>query len=131
MLAFKGFKEASGRSEIRDCLQQLVLCFRGIGGVNVLPAETEIPAPATTTILRFLYSTFSSLSNCSCCASAGSSEDRCRVAVVRSLGSLSFRRLLGRGLSSRCGVDAGVELSIPSGLGVLPSDDNCDDCGDG
>jgi hypothetical protein len=51
--------------------------------------------------------------------------------VVRSLASLSFRRLLGRGLSSRCDVDAGVVLSIPSGLGVLPSDESCEDCGDG
>jgi hypothetical protein len=65
-----------------------------------MPAETEMPAPAITTILRFLCKTLSR--RCSCGSSSSSTLDpeRSRYSAVRSLGSAVFLLFAGRGLSS-------------------------------
>jgi len=62
VLALEGIEEAGRRSEIGNCekiqCRNIILVWE-----DVLPAETEMPAPATTTILRFLWTASNNLSN--------------------------------------------------------------------
>src|SRR4051794_10449690 len=71
---------------------------------NILPAETEIPAPATTTIFRFLRKTLRSLSNCVSMRCLSSSLDgyacRSRYSVTRGLGSVILLFFAGGGPSA-------------------------------
>ena len=86
-----------------------------------------MPAPAITTILRFLYRTLRSLSRSGFSPSDTSPRRRSRRSVVRSFGSANFRLLRGRELSSLAG---GVE-AIWSGAGVVLADERCEDEGEG
>jgi len=65
MLPTQGGKEPRGGAEVRN---YRILSARGrlIGGRGyVLPADTDMPAPAMTTIFLFLRSANSNLSSCS------------------------------------------------------------------
>ena len=66
-------------------------------GYDLLPAETEIPAPAITIIFFFFRSTDSSRSNC--VSSSSSRSARSRYSVVRGLRSATLRLLAGGGPS--------------------------------
>lgn len=71
-------------------------------GHCLLPAETEIPAPAITTIFRFLRKTLRRRCNWISSLPFGfsSNKRRSRYSVVRSLGILNFRFFAGGGPSS-------------------------------
>lgn len=76
-----------------------------ICGGCVLPADTEMPAPAMTTILFFLLNAVSSLTKSGCCASPQPSRSIC--CVVRCLGPAAIRRFLaGGGPSVRTRISA-------------------------
>ena len=91
-----------------------------------IPAETEMPAPAITTILRFLCKTLSR--RCSCGSSSSSTLDpeRSRYSAVRSLGSAVFLLFAGRGLSSL--LEGGEGMS--SGAGEVLADERREEDGD-
>lgn len=93
-------------------------------GPNVLPADTDIPAPAMTTIFRFLCRTLSNRSNCACSLSLSSSDRRSRYSVVRCFGSPIRLFLVGGGPSSS-------PEAIPSGFGEPFVEVRCEEDGEG
>lgn len=107
-----------------------------MGKNYLLPAETEIPAPATTTILRRLWSTLSNMSIASCCPvthtspNSESTEGACsksRCLVNLGFGSIVRLRFAG-GAPSGWATWQMDESS--SSVGRLVSDRSCD-AGDG
>jgi hypothetical protein len=77
---------------------------------NGLPAETEIPAPATTTIFFFFRRTVKRRSSCS--SLRGPSSWRSRYSVVRGFGGWVRRRLGGEGPSVRTRTSDGASGSL-------------------
>lgn len=93
--------------------------------VDLLPAETEMPAPAMTTIFCRLCNTFNSRSNSGRCSSSISPYRMSRYSVLRSFDTLL--RLAGGGPS----LSVLLLESIPSGAGDPDCDVCCDAGGDG
>lgn len=59
MLTSQAGEKTGGRAEIWDCGDQQSVLLSG-GHQYILPAETDIPAPAMTTIFRRFWRTLSS-----------------------------------------------------------------------
>jgi len=84
-----------------------------------MPADTEMPAPAITTILRFLCKTLSKRRSCSGSSSPILRLVRSSCSAVRSLGSVAFLLFTGRWLSSL--PEGGGGMSFIAGE-VLPDE---------
>lgn len=100
MLVLEGLEEALAGSEVGDWFIILATARREAGpagpdapGVDLLPAETEMPAPAMTTIFFLVRRTWSRRSRCASPASSRLSRSRC--SVVRGLRSVTLRLFAG------------------------------------
>lgn len=123
VLSLEGIEETSRGAEIRYCNYVSWQSDASCAVVYTLPADTDMPAPAMTTILRRLCMTCNSLSNCSCSADATRSLRRLRCSVVRSLG-VTRRFFAGGGPSLS-------DTIVSSGAGDPVCELSCEGGGDG
>lgn len=91
----------------------------------LLPADTEMPAPAITTTFWLFVNTFNNRSNSGCCSGSMSLRRKSRYSVLRSFDILL--RFVGGGPSLS---DIVLE-SVPSGAGEPLCEVDCEEGGDG
>lgn len=113
--------------ESRELRKELIIGQSQKSCCHLLPADTEIPAPAMTTIFRFLCNTLRSRSSWGFWLASTSPNRKSRCCVVRGLGSANFLLLAGGGSSSP---EAEVQ-AIVSGAGDAFAEERCDADGEG
>lgn len=93
---------------------------------DLLPADTDMPAPAMTTTFCRLCSMFITRSRSSCCSGSTTPDRKSRYSVVRSLGPRDILLRFAGG-----GPSLSVLDSIPSGAGEQVCEVCCDAVGEG